>query len=1168
MSADSWLIDTSQSMIIVDPSEFPMGLGQTVREDYPTDSVGVMAYDGKNILPTGFGYKSFFDQSTRFNIGALTGKKVQRIFSYQTSTLVQLLVALCEDGVYVANATEGSSAPWSRIINTSAGEVDQVRRLWTVAVLANRVIMYQEGATKFWALVDSATYADAATPSPISGATRTQVWTAWGCGIVSYIPVFLNMSGQVGVFRADNRLGFWDSDGAIAWSSATYIEDFKPSAQTFAGVTKFSDVLGRIVKVIGQADGFVIYATRSIVRAIGLSGSPEKWKGSAVTSELGVAFDTQIAASQPDDTHFCITAAGLMMIKDGQAQYVAAEVTDYIVRHNLLVSLSMIEGRYLFIHTNTEFPGSIYVVEGKELEDYTGGKYTFQKPTNYAPGSKDWWGSLVDGTNGLAQDAFPDFEPNPEVPPPTAREPLIPCYDITHLDSSWSDALFTPTNSGTASITSLLRPTYTYSLSSQFIRGTPTTPSYFTAAAGIDKVTDELAQAIVDGINLINVHGQYQSDWYSAILSTVREVNVSMVPSTAPAQSYAVHTDTPAGSVTYNNHIDLSNLKLDANACDIKLYADRYTTLKVTATFSGEETFFHDSVAVPFAGYTASGDQTHWYSSSSRIPAIAVAKITAADITAATPLVTAVYGISSTYMSRTNLTKKFYSAGSLAQSAQKGMLVWKLLNHPDDVTFYELNGAINEELKATVIAEYQFMGLSGGTLESYSAAAALYVGNQAYYAAGRNGSTMYIAEANFMVGWYGDQYTVTPLYGARVTVNTSVSPNQTMWESAVQYTLDFEPAGSGQYKAFGKYSPDPALNSRLGEAAVTLISGWHEINSPAWTTNTNTINALPYNADPSGAIAWPAPTVTYTSATNTEFDYVLGLLGVATGSAATLTNKITLVGEIRFTYELTPETSETEIKLFELELSGYGYIPKGMSLFRKTHFRVFSTSCPMPSRVTIWEWPGTEDLTGRPIASVGEPGFPTNPPYQWDYPDSLPFDPNYALFQSGSLAAYYPIYAGAVVYDSLQQKWGRYDHSHKLVYELAPVNRADNTIMPVPDKGMFAGALTSDMFCTVFKEGNPEAFICYGKLGYYRLGVTKGYEVRAYFAAPAYGTLIIECSMNGQTIDPTLSQAITLNGQTKALFAFTAIAKWFNIRLEGRFHLHTLQFNGEAKGRR
>lgn len=359
MSSNSFLVDLTKSLIIVNPDEFPKNLEKPTREDYPVQPFPIQPYEARNVVPTALGYRSFFNEAKQFQLTALPDL-TQHAVAYQTQELETMLIALTEDGIYVCNPTVGVNADWELAVDTSAGAVVNQRRLWTYTVIANRMFLYQQGSSVFWAVVTQDRYQEAvAGPSLITGATRTPLWNKWSTGILSYTPAFLNMTGQVGLFRAGNRLGFWDSDSAVAWSSAVAIEDFTPSAQTFAGVTKFAKVQGRINMVQASGDGFIIYATKSIVMASYLPNSPERWSGESIMSEVGVAFDTQIAVAQPDQIHFCITQAGLLQISNGQPEYIAPEITDYLAANSTILTLHLIEGRYLFISTLSEFPTRI-----------------------------------------------------------------------------------------------------------------------------------------------------------------------------------------------------------------------------------------------------------------------------------------------------------------------------------------------------------------------------------------------------------------------------------------------------------------------------------------------------------------------------------------------------------------------------------------------------------------------------------------------------------------------------------------------------------------------------------------------------------------------------------------------------------------------------------------
>ena len=65
-----------------------------------------------------------------------------------------------------------------------------------------------------------------------------------------------------GIFRANGRLGFWDSANSVSWSSLFSFIDFTPSLETLAGFATFNDVLGRIVTIKASGSGFIIYSTK------------------------------------------------------------------------------------------------------------------------------------------------------------------------------------------------------------------------------------------------------------------------------------------------------------------------------------------------------------------------------------------------------------------------------------------------------------------------------------------------------------------------------------------------------------------------------------------------------------------------------------------------------------------------------------------------------------------------------------------------------------------------------------------------------------------------------------------------------------------------------------------------------------------------------------------
>lgn len=1081
MSVKSWLIDTRQSMIVVDPKEFPIGLGQTTREDYPTESAGVLLYEGKNILPTPFGYQSFFDQSATFNIGNLAGKLIQKTFVYQSAQLSQVLVALCEDGIYVANGTTVESSPWSRIVDLSAGLVAGVRRLWTTAVIGNRVFCYMQGQSKIWAFVTPDVYTEAASPSPISDATRAQVWTAWGAGLVSYIPNFINMAGQIGIFRADNRLGMWDSANAVAWSSANYIEDFKPSAQTFAGVTTFTDVQGRITLVMGHGDGFIIYATNSIVLATSLSGTPEKWKGTAITSDIGVAFDTQIVASQPDTTHFALTMAGLLIIKEGQSQYVITEVIDFLALHNKLLSLTMIEGRYLFIHWNENFPGSRYGVEAVDNSDFNDNIYKFPRPVGGSPedGFKNLLDTYVNGSNEALQEAFKDYEPL-DAPPvfPPDEQLLEPCYNIKTFESTWADTTFTPNPTASELLDSKIQIGVTYLLENYIIAPTVTVNSISedTNAPG-DWAGQEIIDKLDQGIIKFNAQVAYQNAWSSANGSDI-PVNLTRT-GPVPLQWDGINPlvvnweDTFIDKYFLPNCLSVEDFKATANECRIRLYADKDRLLEIEARFTGVETY----TAGNLWGFWNSFATTN--NSNTSLPLVTAPKFAVRVPYTADLEAQFLTEWQNTYGEAFNQQVKIqYEAFSPYFYCNPRYCTWAALKFPDQCI---VEGG----------SRGQFFGALGLSLSAFPV----------------GGIYSYYATANF------------PIFDERL-----------MWEIAAGATWNFDPGYPYRFSIpSGATSNDPY--------------GWG-----------------PY---PNNTTGGPKYFSTQILQTGEQWNGSEQLARMSQAGADG-DGYYTLVGTITKTVELKPNFS-ANFTIYEAELSGWGYTPRGGFSFRKTHKRHSSTTCPMATS-TFNYVPGNSKPPEIGNKATDAGGL--NPPYKWEYPDSLPFGPNTVLYQKGSLAAYYPLYKGAIVYDSLLEKFGSYDSPHYMVFGTMPVNRADLTIVPLPDVGMFAGAISETKEAKMFNANTPEALAVWGKIGYYRQGMTAMQEIRAYFKEKAYGSLIVEVSMDGVAVDPTLTLAVNFNGESSAILPFTAVGKWFNIRIEGRFNLTTLQINSESAGRR
>lgn len=1112
MSTNSGVIDTTQSMIIIKPDDYPQNFGHTTREDYPVTVYPIQAFDASNVLPTAMGYKSYFDESTSYLLSALPAE-TQKILVYQSANLDNLMLAFGEYGIKVARPTTPTADDWETLVDTSSSAVTNVRRLWTYCVIANRLYMYQQGHSKFYALVDQATYDAASGASLIAGATRTRLWNKWGTGLISYIPSFINMAGQIGLFRADNRLGFWDSDNAVAWSSAVAIEDFKPDVKTFAGVTTFADVQGRIVMVLGSGDDFIIYATKSIVMARGLNSSPEKWSGTAIMSEIGVAFDSQVCAGQPDQLQFCITQAGLLQINQGAPEYIASEVMDYLSKESPSLALSMIDGRYLFISTLNEFKGSSYQITGTLLTDYAGDGYLFPKPT-YPTDWPDQIGGAAGGDNGNIYAGFGDFEPivDPTTIPKGTQ--LIPCYDVKGFDSTWANTTYSSITYGLGSIPSKLNAS-SWVISGFKVEPVVTVNSYYTDKV-FDKAGEEFVTAIQDVYDRYLQHKAYQDAFVAAVSAWDFPVNLSK----------PVAAGLEAGMVAYfDNEVIEDELYFDlidgpvqalANKCRFWTYWNQYTNMRVRYKFTGVEQVVAGSLQYLFLD----GDYG----------------IVNSEVTGTAPL----YDINGT------------KVGTLTGSASWGIHTPKAW--------------CSWSLTAERVAEISEYAASKSSVWPWAAISDVTATDE----------TTMNAVGRYMLRFHPGEISNGSHSAASISKalwsrysGDFVSPGYTFYDGVADSGLEAYQTGHAIHIGCTFLYVGPLPRKSISVVILPPADddrGFKYLPFPGSLFSCSPEDSTrqsPFSATRSYANTIIEPGGSWFYGQKEAIYKIHGYPNQAVGAPTH-----TLVGSVTAEIIMEPGTA-TEVTLYDADLSGWGYIPNGGFSFRKTHSRHFSTSCPMPiSPITITPEQSKTDAGSTPDWGITVPPYTPNPPYNWQYPDAIPLPPTAALFQKGSLSPYYPTYKGAAVYDMLLTKFGVYNNDHKALVNLMPVNRVDSTIMPVIDAGMFGGALRPDCKVSLFKEGNPASYIVYGKIGYYRRGMSLATEAVAHFSVPATGQLIVECSMDGRTINRDLSYAVPLNGDRLAILPFTLRAKWFTIRVEGNFELTYLELRAERKGRR
>ncbi len=334
-------LSLAESYVPRDPRSLRDTLEFTWKEDIPTEPLKVIPLRGTNFMPTGYGYRSFFGLNSTLDITSLTGN-CDALILWQAPSYDSVLIALTDTGVWSVDPSL-SGATWTQHHTI----VPSTYKRWTYCIIENNLYMYQEGES---------------------------VVHTYGSSYGSISPTFLNMSGQVGIFNAGGRLGFWDSLNSVSWSSILDLADFTPAELTLAGNAIFTDVLGDIVSIKKQRNGFIIYAESSIV---GVRENPSPrflWAASSISDTTGIVDYRHVCEGTTNADHYAWTTAGLLHLsnfnqitRSHTLGFEEEEVFDFINEKRSLIRLSMVNARFLFIEVTDP-----YLLEGQDPSYVTG----------------------------------------------------------------------------------------------------------------------------------------------------------------------------------------------------------------------------------------------------------------------------------------------------------------------------------------------------------------------------------------------------------------------------------------------------------------------------------------------------------------------------------------------------------------------------------------------------------------------------------------------------------------------------------------------------------------------------------------------------------------------------------------------------------------------------
>lgn len=332
MTQAAKIVDLTRSFLVTDPNAFPENMMIPKQEDSPEQSLPILGFEGYNFLPTSYGYRSFFGDNATLDITTLTSR-CDDVFLYQFANYQNILVALCEDGIWVALPAISGNA-WVHSISLSVPSVGTYKQ-WTHCLIENVLYMYRQGESLVYKITPTAIAANVVTVSSIA-------------------PTFLNLAGQMGIFRANGRLGFWDSANSVSWSNLFDLSDFIPTAETLAGNCIFNGVIGRIVNILPQGDGYVIYTTKGIVGVRYSATANILWDASSITDVAGIFHPKQVSRGLTELEHFVFTNTGIKRIgafnalnRSHAIEDVLTDVYDFLKESRDVVRLDLMNGRYL-----------------------------------------------------------------------------------------------------------------------------------------------------------------------------------------------------------------------------------------------------------------------------------------------------------------------------------------------------------------------------------------------------------------------------------------------------------------------------------------------------------------------------------------------------------------------------------------------------------------------------------------------------------------------------------------------------------------------------------------------------------------------------------------------------------------------------------------------------
>lgn len=1192
MSQTVKVIDVTKSFIPGDPSAFPENLMYTMAEDNPEKEPPILAYEGYNFLPTAYGYRSYFGTNQKMTTdNPLTTITTDTILMYQDGTYQNVLIALASDGIWTRRS---SGTDWvNEVPLDDYYAEDGAFKQWTWCVIENTGYFYREGEET----VNTIAFLDG-TLDTIS-------------------PSFLNMTGQIGIFRANGRLGFWDSANSISWSSPYDTSKFTPDTKTLAGNTIFNAILGRIVLVKASGEGFIIYATRSITRVNYTTTGSLIWDATSITQEAGISIARNVTTADSDKTHYAYTNIGLFSIgsynvvtRTSDVKQILTQEMDFLREDRDPVYLDTIDSRYLYLSLTkgdyidgiTEFgignTPDLVIDDIMTVEDYlatlgdtptTGELFTaIYLALRYPEGATI--AAPTQGSNIVPRYivASPNFQT-------TFYAKAQGYYDNYYVIDDNETAVFAPTNFTTVRLQDVIDAfTNTYTSEQQY--NYINSPACFNTSAIFAQLGGTLIEAsAVDvpptmaiGVGPDDIHLEYNDTILKSLYSFLS--NIAQIDGMLRRQKAALDAFLLANN--YRFTIPLSRTSWEAIAPILPV------------TYETDSLLLPSSIVdVP---HLASGDvviQAAWTKSKTYSRTIDFEEGTSEELAVESTTQYINVSAASNVLTTSNGTPT-YSGHSITFGTANFDHVPTV---QEIIDYYTTNPGVE------AVAGNTWTPDPDGPPATYWNSAASY-GTSTVRGIGmffvRSGGGVWLSLQIVLQRHLIDAYVPSIAVArtccyynqpANIFDYTSLAgnPNFEYLSAPPTSTSFFYPTmdmAKEAYRQYGRY----------------LVGSGAFDNSPVsgkafyWTPSTVSIEEVTDYIYITAEVIWGGisqgikriarllrPTGLYTVTGNLVLTYeeaaeetisavadsyhkyiayTLESLDTITrdGNVDTLDSQDVSVDTSSVTDWTTALAVLTSIGFDNNETNQSGVLTTQSQNCQSWHFDNDTklsgpfTDCTVGEMAGVPQELGVVPYTDLPILCSGI----TSSDISWLYTDPFTYAGTSFILQDGVPAPLYPTLKGAWVYDFILKKWGKLKAEYKCILEMSPINATHSVPLSVTNFGMDAGILDLNGDIRLFDSTPEDSWIKYGKIGYYRKGWTNAHEVRVDNRIPMTGTITLEGSTDGRLPDTTLTYTETVTGEKTYTMYPSISANWYNIKVSGKYDLTFMEFRGTIAGRR